>query len=207
VGRLDELLTYIEPSPNGLGSHSHKTRELLILACTEVENQWKRYLALASYVGGGRDFTTADYVRLAPKLYLKEFVIAVRPYDHLDPLQPFRDWDAAMPTRSIPWYDAYNKTKHDRANHFADATLAHCLSAVAANIVLFCSRWGPFFLLDGSGPLSSLVNQLFRIELSDPDVKSFYVQNLKFPPNIRQDLMLFDRREYVVPWNRTGLAI
>jgi hypothetical protein len=42
VERLDELLLYIEPSANGLASFSHKARELLILSCTEVENQLKQ---------------------------------------------------------------------------------------------------------------------------------------------------------------------
>lgn len=102
VERLDELLLYIEPSPSGLGSHSHRTRELLILACTEVENQWKRYLDLANYVGRGRNLTTADYVKLAPKLYLGEFAINLRPYEALEPLRPFQNWDAAAPTQSIP---------------------------------------------------------------------------------------------------------
>lgn len=104
-------------------------------------------------------------------------------------------------------YDAYNKTKHDRANHFADATLEQCLFAVAANVVLFCTRWSAYFLTDGSGPLAALVNQLFAIELSDPDVRFFYVQNLDFPENVRQDLMLFDRKEHVTSWKREPLVV
>ena len=174
VERLDELLLYVEPSANGLASYSHKTRELLILACTEAENQMKRYLTLANCPREG-GLNTRDYVRLAPKLYLSEYVIALKPYQDVESLKPFRGWEAARPTQSLPWYDAYNKTKHDRTSHFSEATLANCLAAVAANVVLFCTRWSPFFLIDGSGPLSSLVNQLFRIELRDPDVTSFYV--------------------------------
>lgn len=38
IQRLDELLHFIEPSPGTLETHSHKARELLILACMEVEN-------------------------------------------------------------------------------------------------------------------------------------------------------------------------
>jgi hypothetical protein len=42
--RLDDLFLYIEPSAASLATYSHKTRELLILACTEVENAWKQYM-------------------------------------------------------------------------------------------------------------------------------------------------------------------
>lgn len=34
---LDSLFNYIEPSANNLSAYGHKIRELLILACTEVE--------------------------------------------------------------------------------------------------------------------------------------------------------------------------
>ncbi len=206
VERLDELLLYIEPSANGLASYSHKTRELLILACTEVENQLNQYLRLAGY-GKEEDLTSNDYVKLEPRLYLREFVIALRPYEGIEPLAPFKGWEAARPTKSIPWYDAYNKTKHDRTAHFAAATLANCLAAVAANVALFCARCGPFFLLDGAGPLSSLVNQLLRIELHDPDVTSFYVPLLTLPPAYGQGFIYFDRRRLVAPWTALPLTV
>ena len=167
VERLDELLLYVEPSANGLASYSHKTRELLILACTEAENQMKRYLTLANCPREG-GLNTRDYVRLAPKLYLSEYVIALKPYQDVESLKPFRGWEAARPTQSLPWYDAYNKTKHDRTSHFSEATLANCLAAVAANVVLFCTRWSPFFLIDGSGPLSSLVKSTIQDRASRP---------------------------------------
>jgi hypothetical protein len=206
VERLDELLLYIEPSANGLASYSHKTRELLILACTEVENQLKQYLRLAGYEKE-EDLSMNDYVKLEPRLYLREFVLALRPYEGINPLAPFRGWDATRPTRSLSWYDACNKTKHDRSRHFEEATLTNCLSAVAANIVLFCARWGPFFLLHGSGPLSSLVNQLFRIELNDPDVTSFYVPLLTLPPVYGQGFIYFDRTRLVAPWTALPLTL
>jgi len=43
VQELDNLLFYIDPSAEGLESYSHKTRELLIISCTEVENQWRSF--------------------------------------------------------------------------------------------------------------------------------------------------------------------
>lgn len=206
VERLDELLLYIEPSEHGLLSYSHKTRELLILACTEVEDQLKRYLSLADYEKTA-GLTTNDYVKLAPELHLHEYQLVLRPYEAIAPIAPFCGWDGNRPTQSLPWYDAYNKTKHDRTEHFEDATLSHCLSAVAANVILFCVRWGPYFLLEGTGPLHSLVNQHFRIELSEPDVTSFYVPLVERPPGSGKDFCYFDRRKQVRAWNTIALRL
>jgi len=38
--KIGDIFSYVEPNKIGLQAHSHKSRELLILACTEVENHW-----------------------------------------------------------------------------------------------------------------------------------------------------------------------
>jgi hypothetical protein len=53
----------------------------------------------------------------------------------------------------------------------------------------------------------SLVNQLFEIELSDPDVTSFYVPKVVLPPDARQDFMVFDRRRHVAEWITLPFAL
>ncbi len=45
VARLDEILLFIEPDAKFLQAYGHKTRDLLIAACTEVENYFQRYMA------------------------------------------------------------------------------------------------------------------------------------------------------------------
>src|SRR5207245_250351 len=80
LDRLDELFLYIEPDTHGLQSYSHKTRELLILACTELENNWKAYMRIAGMTPTGSDFTTKDYLRLLKPLYLDEYEITLKPY-------------------------------------------------------------------------------------------------------------------------------
>ncbi len=87
VERLDELFLYIEPSANGLLNYSHKARELLILACTEVENSLKRYLQAANVISlNGKYYTTKDYIKLHPKLFLSEFEISLKAYPSIDPI-------------------------------------------------------------------------------------------------------------------------
>jgi hypothetical protein len=200
IQRLDELLHFVEPSPGTLQTHSHKARELLILACTEVEGTWKAYLRIAGASPPAKgDFTTNDYVKLLGQLHLSEYQVSLPRYADIPPIRPFHSWSAAQPTKSLLWYDAYNKTKHDRSSHFIEATLRNCLQAVAANLVLFSVRFGPFHLFHGGGTLAAFFNQLFTIELKDCSPSSFYAPKLDLPANQRADLICFGSQELVEP--------
>lgn len=207
IEKLDDLFIYIEPSPEGLKAYSHKTRELLILACTEVENIWKQYMDIAGEQPSGANFNTNDYVKLLKPLSLSEFEVSLKPYNAVNPFEPFGCWDATRPTQSITWYDAYNKTKHDRNSHFKEATLEACIHSVCANIVLFCVRYGPYLLYQGQGTLSALFNQLFEISIIDPDPKTFYVPSLTLPANYRTDLVCGDTKKFIDPWKKTPLIL
>jgi hypothetical protein len=174
VQRLDEVLLYIEPTAQSLAAFGQKTRELLILACTEVEAQWKYYLDKAGVVQTGQGFPTTDYVRLKDPLYLSEYEVSFPRHPSLTPIRPFAPWSAAAPTQSLQWYDQYNKTKHDGLNHLASATVLACMHALAANVVMFSARFGPHRLFGGQGTLFALVNSNLTVALHDCDVKTFY---------------------------------
>lgn len=207
--RLDELFLYIEPSSNGLLTYSHKTRELLILACTEVENDWKQYLRTAGAMPvNGRDYTTNDYVKLHPKLFLSEFDISLKAYPSIMPIRPFHGWNTTQPTQSLPWYHAYNLTKHDRQTHFSEATLGNCLKAVCAIIVLFSVRFSPFPLYREGGTVSALFNQLFEITLRDCAPTTFYIRDVN-TSKISGNLVCFDcvREKIDQPWITDSLIL
>jgi hypothetical protein len=203
IERLDDLFLYIEPSASGLQTYSHKTRELLILACTEVENNWKRYLRAAGVVPTGRDYTTNDYVRLQPKLFLSEYEV------YIPPIRPFQGWDVAQPTQSLPWYHAYNLTKHDRQTYFAEATLANCLTAVGANIVMFSVRFSPVPLYHEGGTVSALFNQLFEISLRDCSPTTFYIRPLNASSVTNPNFICIDcvREKLGQPWVVDALTL
>lgn len=207
IEKLDEVLLYIEPSQIGLRTYSHKCRELLILACTEVENLWAQYMRLASANPAGRTFTTNDYVRLLIPLHLRDYLISCKLISNTYSVNPFSQWSASSPTQSLPWYSAYNKTKHDREQYFSEATLENCIHAIAAVIVMFCVRHGPFFLVEGDSTLAGLFVQHFDISLVNPDPKSFYVPAFDLPTDIRSDLCGGSMNEYVRPWQAKPLAI
>lgn len=208
VERLDELLLYIEPDAHGLAAYSHKTRELLILACTELENSWKYYMSLAGVAPtNGNAFTTKDYVKLLRPLFLSEFEITMKPYSVVPTMRPFDGWDPNSPTKSLTWYDDYNKTKHDRTTYFAEAKLSSCLAAVAANLIMFCVRFGPYPLLEARGTLAPLVNQLFDIQLRNPNPQTFYVSQVQLPSNVTESLICRNAKELVQPWTRLPLQL
>jgi hypothetical protein len=201
--KLNDLFLYIEPSITGLQSYSHKTRELLILSCTEVENSWCQYMIIA---GGSQTtrYTTKDYVKLLQPLYLAEYEVKIKPYQNLRSFKPFATWHDKAPTNSLSWYDAYNKTKHNRDSFFAEATLERCIESVAANIIMFCIKYGPYILFNGRGITSSHFNQFFSINLDNPDPKTFYVPNVKLSDR-RKDFVCGSAE--IEDWIRKPLVI
>jgi hypothetical protein len=196
IERLDDILLYIEPDAAGLNTYSHKTRELLILACTEVENFWKSYINKAGTSPiNGRTFTTNDYVKLVDKLHLKDYEFQLKTYSTVPSLRPFENWNSSSPTASLPWYDAYNKTKHDRNAHFSQSTLLNCMNAVVANLIMHCVKFSPFPMFEQSNTFSSLINQHFEAKFVSCNPETFYMHKIDLPISTRGDLFVFDPRD------------
>lgn len=138
---LDALFNYIEPSEINFLSFGHKIRELLILACTEVEYLLKKMLIENGYKEK-HSYKTSDYIKCKEILKLNYFEIKLNQYPQVDILKPFSDWDNSQPTTSLSWYDAYNAVKHNRGDNIAQANLKHLLNAVAAIHILLESQYG-----------------------------------------------------------------
>ena len=154
----------------------------------------------------GRSYTTQDYVKLLEPLFLSEFEIGLKPYGTISSMRPFKGWDSSNPTQSLTWYDSYNKTKHNRSAYFSDATLQNCFYSIAANLIMFCVRFGPFQLSQAPGTLTSLVLNLFNIELKDCDPKSFYVPQIP-TADLTENLICFETRERIQPWRSLSLQL
>ncbi len=180
VQRLDELLLFIEPTKSTLQTFGHKSRELLILACTEIESLWRHYLELAGLNPPKHGFNTNDYVRLVRPLFLEEFEVTLPRHKDVPSIRPYLGWNVhPSPTTTLGWYAAYNKAKHDRRNYFFEASLLRCIEAVAANLIMFSVRFGPYRLYHGAGPLAALFNANFSISIRECSPDEFYVPELK----------------------------
>jgi hypothetical protein len=206
VERLNDLFLYVEPNAGGLDSYGPKTRELLILACTEVENLWSDYIRRARGAVK-KSYTTKDYVRLLSPLHLAEYQIRLTPYPSVEALRPFNAWTTTQPTQSLEWYDAYNKAKHDRTTNLHLATLSRCIQAVSASIVLFCVRYGPFPLYDDATPVSILIRHLFDVELIGCDPTTFYVPLVDFRDERMYGMCCAEASDYVTTWKVERLTV
>ncbi len=166
IQKLQDILLYVEPSSEGLKTYSHKIRELLILACTEVESSFKSY-------NFGNNKKTEDYIEILKYVNLAKHKISLVGYTNPYKCCPFENWNVAQPTKSLPWYEAYNLVKHDKEKNFHLATLENCINAIAANVIMFAIRYSPMMLYNENDVCSNLVrNSLdFRME----NTEDFYI--------------------------------
>jgi hypothetical protein len=181
VARLDEILLFIEPDAKHLAAYGHKSRDLLIAACTEVENYFQHYMRLASAKPlRGQYFTVRDYVRLKSRLFLDEFEIDMYAHQVIGRFAPFKNWNTS--NAMLPWYDAYNKTKHHRDGAFSKASLINCVHAVGACLVLFSIRFGPVWWQSNfiNSPIPDAY-RLFRQPIYSGDPRKVYVPKIEFP--------------------------
>ena len=147
---VDNLLTifrYVYPEDCSTGHRNalcfgNECRSSLILACTEVEAQWRCVLDANHAIKTGQICTTKDYVRLLPAMRLKDYVLKLARFPRYPLIKPFATWAVGNATKSLPWYDAYNLTKHDRSGNFAEANLSNTISAVAACLVMHVAEFG-----------------------------------------------------------------
>jgi hypothetical protein len=153
IDHLQEIFEVIEPKEGNLGAFGHRMRNLLLLACMEVESQWAGILRENAYQGDL--LNTKDYVKLCGPLNLKSYSVGFPMYPELLRISPFKAWDPSSPTQSLPWYHAYNRTKHHREANFEVATLENTLDAVAAVIVMLAAQFGAEALTSASDLVAS----------------------------------------------------
>ena len=140
VGMLDAIFQAVHPVGDDLACFGGAIRNLIILACTECEAQWRGVLE-ANGCKPTRP-NTIDYVKLVPALKLDEYEVRLQHYPWLAGITPFGNWNASAPTQSIIWYDEYNAAKHDREGAFARASLKSAIDAVAAVWIMVAAQFG-----------------------------------------------------------------
>lgn len=138
---LDDLFNFIEPVKLNLSTYGHKIRELIILACTEVEYLLLKVLTENGYEEKGR-YNTHDYICCRDVLKLNQYEVSLVQYSNLGVFTPFKDWVKDSPTGSIAWYAAYNQVKHNRSDNIVNANLEHLLDAVSAIHILLEAQYG-----------------------------------------------------------------
>jgi len=141
IRRLQDICQNVHPSHETFDCYGHEIRNLLILACTEVEGQWKAILEANGYIK--ERYTTNDYVLLNRAMRLNEYGISISHYPWLKEFSPFSAWGTTgKPTQELSWYDAYNSVKHDREKNFKNAKLVYAIEAVCACAIMLFAQFG-----------------------------------------------------------------
>ncbi len=152
--QLNQICQTIHPAPETFATYGHDIRNLLILACTEVEASWRGVLE-ANGVQKDR-FTSNDYVKLNSAMRLDEYAVCLSSYPWLPPIRPFKGWEqGGSPSKNLTWYDAYNGVKHNRENEFSRGTLYVALEALAACAIMLVAQFGTIGALGQNSELST----------------------------------------------------
>jgi hypothetical protein len=141
LNRLEDIFQTVHPCEETFSTFGHEIRNLLILACTEVEAQWKGILDTHNYESKS-NHSTKDYIKLNSALKLCDYSVTLPFYPWLSKVSPFKEWNIDKPTKSLDWYDSYNKIKHDREEYFDEAKLIYAINAVCACYILLFAQYG-----------------------------------------------------------------
>ncbi|ADU13135.1 hypothetical protein [Asticcacaulis excentricus] len=140
LSTLDDLFLTVEPTEANFSTYGHAFRNLLLIACTEVEMHLKGIMTANNYTPSGSRFTMNDYCKVGPAMRLSEFELKFVQYHTIPNRQPFAAWASA--SAPLPWYKAYNAVKHNREVAFDQAKMEHVIDAVSAVIVLLAGQFG-----------------------------------------------------------------
>jgi hypothetical protein len=131
------------PQLSTINTYGQSIKNVLVLACIEVETQLKGiYKANTAVLP--TSFTTNHYVKLKDILHLDKYKVRLPYYPDLQIIEPFINWtsDAPGPTKSLFWYDNYNAVKHNSEVDFNKANLKSAIEAVCAVAILLYAQYG-----------------------------------------------------------------
>lgn len=112
---LQELFDYIEPADKNLHCYSYRIHALLLRACVEVEANCKAILKENGY-SKSDNWNMDDYKKIDKTHLLSSYQVQAPNWKGSERVRsPFSNWSTGGP---LPWYQAYNATKHDRHSEF-----------------------------------------------------------------------------------------
>ena len=190
---LQRLFQYVEPADANLQTFSFRIHELLLRTCVEVEANCKAVLTENGYSRAG-NWDMNDYKKIEDSHFVSAYEVMYPTWQGTTNVRrPFAPWSAGG---SLPWYSAYNATKHDRHTEFHQAAFHHLTDAIAGMVVLLSSQFMTHdfaptdWSLSVGGPndgMESAIGGYFRVRFPDswPTDKryDFDWQQLKADPD------------------------
>ena len=158
---LIKCFEYIEPADVNNDTYSFRTHELLMRACMEVEANFKAILKEnifnPVFTSGNKSgqprpeksWNINDYKKINKTHRLSSYVVHIPIWSgSLGVIKPFEEWNSGG---SLTWYQAYNKSKHDRHNEFSHANLKNMIAAISGLLVLLSSQFRTESFTPGEG--------------------------------------------------------
>ncbi len=159
VQDLERCFDVNSPHDDNLSAFGIAYEKMLFFACIGIESLFRKILE-DNGVGPERP-NTAHFVKLEPHLRLREYEVGLIRYPWLTPIKPYQGWSSDSPSASLPWFDGYNRLKHDKRSSQSCASMQNALHALAAYYVLAYAVFG---------------GQLFPGSLSDQHYFAFFAK-------------------------------
>jgi len=132
------LLDYIEPADINLPTYSFRIHELLLRVSIEIEANCVAILSENGYEKAG-NWTMTDYKKINKSHKLSSYEVKLPVWKGVKNIRkPFEDW---KDDKSLPWWDAYNKSKHDRQTEFERATFENLTEAICGLVVVLSAQF------------------------------------------------------------------
>lgn len=148
---LLELFDYVEPSDINQQCYSYRIHELLTRVCIEVEANCTAILSENGYASPG-NWNMGDYKKLETTHHLSSYQVRLPIwYGTNHTRTPFLEWKTGA---QLPWYQAYNQTKHSRHENFHLGNFQVLLDSVCGLVALLASQ----FINDDFGQTISFPN-------------------------------------------------
>ena len=140
INDLNEVFKVIAPSPNNYKCYGNSLRNIIVLACTEIDSMMHNILVRNEYCKDDAHTSMNDYRILNEALRLDEYSISFVDYLQLKDYVPFKEW--TNKNGSLTWYNAYNHVKHKRSDNFQEANLENAILAVMGFALVLVAQYG-----------------------------------------------------------------
>jgi hypothetical protein len=176
---LQELFDYIEPADKNLNCYSYRVHALLLRACVEVEANCKAILKENGYSKSG-DWNMSDYKKIEKTHILSSYEVKIPNWSGTEAIRrPFSAWSTGA---TLPWYQAYNITKHDRHSAFQEATFRHLIDACCGLLAILSAQ----FETNDFSPSDTLLSVGGPADGMESGIGGFF--RVRFPANWPNEL-------------------
>lgn len=174
---MAEVFKVVAPHSKQRSVYGHAIRNIIILACTELDARMQSILANNGVEPIGKYFEMKDYFKLKEVLKLNEYELSFYRYCDLGTFSPFSTWGN---DEQLYWYQAYNHIKHNREKHFAEAKLFNAINAIMAYAIILIAQYGY-----RNNLWRETVGKIIHIDKEPKwDLEDFYIKS----PNVQESV-------------------